>query len=208
MVELDTKQRLIEEAKRLFARKGYDGVSVKEICDAAGANVSLISYHFDGKEGLYRACLEQYGNERISIAERFLQPAKTRDEMRLRMQVFLEEFFRAHLNEPDLSRIVQREIVLESDFAHEHFQRVFLTAFASVCRFMEAGQTEGFVRKDLDVKLLASIFMGSCGHMCQMDGARKKHFKVSLEDADFRRASIETFVRVFMDGALTPTGGK
>ena len=49
--------RLIAEAARIFAEKGYAAASTREICAAAGLNVAAIHYHFGGKEGLYREVL-------------------------------------------------------------------------------------------------------------------------------------------------------
>ena len=48
-----TKERLLDEAETLFARKGYDGVSVRVITAAANCNLSAINYHFGNKQNLY-----------------------------------------------------------------------------------------------------------------------------------------------------------
>ena len=71
----NTTQALLAAAKKIFAARGYDGATVKEIAERADCNVSLVSYHFGGKEGLYRACLEQFGSQRAASAERLLQTA-------------------------------------------------------------------------------------------------------------------------------------
>ena len=49
----ETRQRLLEVSARLFAERGLDGVTVREICRAAEANVAAINYHFGDKLGLY-----------------------------------------------------------------------------------------------------------------------------------------------------------
>ena len=49
----EPRQRLLLAAEALFARKGYDGATVREICDRAGMNVAAINYHFGDKEQLY-----------------------------------------------------------------------------------------------------------------------------------------------------------
>ena len=59
MVDMDCRSKLLATAARLFARKGYNGVSVRELAKAAGVNLSMISYHFGGKEGLYAEVLNQ-----------------------------------------------------------------------------------------------------------------------------------------------------
>ena len=49
----DTKQKLIEAAGKMFAEKGFDAASVREICADAGANIAAINYHFGDKRRLY-----------------------------------------------------------------------------------------------------------------------------------------------------------
>jgi TetR/AcrR family transcriptional regulator, cholesterol catabolism regulator len=49
---MGTKEKIIQEAARLFGERGYDAVSVREIVRAAGANLGAITYHFGGKEDL------------------------------------------------------------------------------------------------------------------------------------------------------------
>jgi AcrR family transcriptional regulator len=48
-----TRDRLLDTGTRLFAERGFEQVTVRDICGAAGANVAAINYHFNGKEGLY-----------------------------------------------------------------------------------------------------------------------------------------------------------
>ena len=54
----DTRIRLIEAALRIFGQYGFEGASTRMLADAAGANLAAIPYHFDSKEGLYRAAAE------------------------------------------------------------------------------------------------------------------------------------------------------
>jgi|BarGraNGADG00212_1021973.scaffolds.fasta_scaffold00682_3 TetR/AcrR family transcriptional regulator, regulator of cefoperazone and chloramphenicol sensitivity len=49
----DTRERLLDTAERLFAARGFAGTSVREITDAAGANLGAVNYHFHSKENLY-----------------------------------------------------------------------------------------------------------------------------------------------------------
>ena len=54
-----TKQDLLEAATAAFAASGYEGASVREIANGAKANQAAISYHFGGKDGLYREVLKR-----------------------------------------------------------------------------------------------------------------------------------------------------
>src|SRR5215218_2091287 len=51
----DTRQRLVGSAAKLFADRGFENVTVREICKASNANVAAINYHFGDKAGLYHA---------------------------------------------------------------------------------------------------------------------------------------------------------
>jgi AcrR family transcriptional regulator len=55
----DPRQRLLLEAARLFAAQGFDVVTTREICAAAGVNPGAIHYHFGDKDGLYREVLRE-----------------------------------------------------------------------------------------------------------------------------------------------------
>ena len=48
-----TRERLLDTAERLFAARGFAGTSVREITDAAGANLGAVNYYFRSKENLY-----------------------------------------------------------------------------------------------------------------------------------------------------------
>lgn len=50
---------IVLAATRLFAERGYDGVSVRDICAELSVNCSIVSYYFEGKKGLYLEVLRR-----------------------------------------------------------------------------------------------------------------------------------------------------
>lgn len=57
----DTKARLVAAAEELFAERGVDAVSLREITRASGAkNVIAVQYHFDDRDGVVRAILDKH----------------------------------------------------------------------------------------------------------------------------------------------------
>lgn len=57
----DTKERLLEAAQRLYAERGLDAVSLREINQAAGAkNAIAVQYHFKDRAGMIRAILARH----------------------------------------------------------------------------------------------------------------------------------------------------
>lgn len=56
----ETQERLLDAAESLFAEKGFDAVSLREITAAAGANVAAVNYHFGGKEKLITSVMARH----------------------------------------------------------------------------------------------------------------------------------------------------
>ena len=55
----ETRTRVLAVATRLFAARGFEKVTVREICRDAEANVAAVNYHFGDKMGLYHEVLGQ-----------------------------------------------------------------------------------------------------------------------------------------------------
>ncbi|HKA15465.1 MAG TPA: TetR/AcrR family transcriptional regulator [Myxococcota bacterium] len=58
-----TRTRILDRAEILFARRGYRGVSVRELSRACGVRPFTIQHHFGSKPGLYQAVLSRWDDE-------------------------------------------------------------------------------------------------------------------------------------------------
>src|SRR5450755_2698489 len=67
------QERILDAAEELFARRGFYGVSVRDITQAAGVDVALVSYHFGAKRALFTAVFERRAEllnaERLALLE-------------------------------------------------------------------------------------------------------------------------------------------
>lgn len=76
MSQLDTKQKLLNAAEKLFAQLGYHATSLRAITAAAQVNLAAVNYHFGGKEGLLEAVflrrLEPLNAQRLEQLEAVL----------------------------------------------------------------------------------------------------------------------------------------
>src|SRR5204863_9753622 len=87
-----TKARLLQAAKKLFARTGLHGVSVSEIARESGVSAAMINHHFGGKEGLYRACVAGFGEAQLAALTRLVLAANTHEELAVRLQLIVIVF--------------------------------------------------------------------------------------------------------------------
>ncbi|RAV00529.1 TetR/AcrR family transcriptional regulator [Paenibacillus sp. YN15] len=66
----DTRWRIIQEALRLFAVKGYDGVSVRDIAGAVGVKESSLYKHFPGKQAIFEGIIGEFPKRYGEITEK------------------------------------------------------------------------------------------------------------------------------------------
>lgn len=55
--KLPSRERILAVAEEVFLVSGFDGVSVRELTEAAGVNIALVNYHFGSKRNLYLEAL-------------------------------------------------------------------------------------------------------------------------------------------------------
>jgi AcrR family transcriptional regulator len=94
-----TSDRLLLAAGEEFARVGFASASVRTICEAAGANVSAVKYHYGSKEALYLAVWEAAAEQMVRG-----EPMPTVDEFddpRDALRAFIGWFMRLVLIESD-----------------------------------------------------------------------------------------------------------
>jgi AcrR family transcriptional regulator len=76
----DTKIAILDAAERLFAARGFDATSLRDINSAAGVNLAAVNYHFGSKDGLIQKVLERriipLNQERLRLLEA-CQPRRT-----------------------------------------------------------------------------------------------------------------------------------
>lgn len=80
-----TERRLLEAAAQVFADRGFEHATVREVCRRAGANVAAVNYHFESKERLYletiRAAMRLcHGTDTAAFLEFAARPGLSKEE--------------------------------------------------------------------------------------------------------------------------------
>lgn len=128
---VETRERLLRAAIEVFAERGYDAATIREICRRADANVAAVHYHFGDKQRLY---LSIFGTAFDLMRERrsaFLPPqAPPEERLRIYIKILFEEIFSfggdsdsaAHLYRIYLAEMTQPSEMLDA-VVSELFQR-------------------------------------------------------------------------------------
>ncbi len=72
----NVRENLLDASIKLFAHNGFDGTSIRDIIKDANATLSSVTYYFGGKENLYLETIRYAMNEKIKIAEIFMEFAE------------------------------------------------------------------------------------------------------------------------------------
>lgn len=78
-----SRKKIINSAIVLFANKGFESTSTREICKHAGVNLSLIPYYFGNKDGLYTNIIESIVNYGLTFLQTELTKANSIESMNL-----------------------------------------------------------------------------------------------------------------------------
>ena len=106
MPEKDCRANLIAAGTTLFAEKGFNGVGLREIANAAGANLSMISYYFGGKEGLYAAVL----NQQFDALKRVMELKQKDSDPMKRFESYVRATVARYRKHPHLLRFYTSEL--------------------------------------------------------------------------------------------------
>jgi TetR/AcrR family transcriptional regulator, regulator of cefoperazone and chloramphenicol sensitivity len=134
-----SREKLLDAAIELFGRRGFDGVSTREIAARAGVNIAGIVYNFGGKEDLYRACVKHIaGALRAGLVNQTVragpQPeTMTPDTAAAALHSIATAFVRFLLATPRLDQFA-RIIVREQMDPSPAFETLFLDAFEPMHR--------------------------------------------------------------------------
>lgn len=207
-VSHDSRDVLLREAKQVFAAKGFEGATVKDLATAAGLNISLVSYHFGGKEGLYRTCLESFGMERVEATERILRAPSSCEDFKVRLRLFAEDFIEIHFKDPSTCKMINRGVDNLDPITAEVFQNVFLRVFDAFYNFIEAAKDAGFLRADVETEVSTALAVGGLMHLLRMQDLLRLLGKPTLEDPSYREQVIENWVENTTSGIFADRSQK
>lgn len=110
-VTADTKGRLLDAAERLFAERGYDATSLRDITAAAGVNLAAVHYHFGSKAGLLRAVVGRVlapANERRAAGLDALERAGAPPAVDALLAAFVEPVYDVFDRDTERGRVLAR----------------------------------------------------------------------------------------------------
>lgn len=196
------RENLLAAARRLFAEKGFDGVSVKDLANATGHNAALVNYYFKSKEGLYRECVIPLLGAGMINAECTLRPASGRQDFLTRFELFVENFIVSHLQEQDVCVILHRD--LHTDVVRNLYKDHFMCLGDHLRAFFEAAKKRKILRQDLDPVFLTHVVKACLFQLVTLDRFRHEVGEPVFLDEKRRASTIRQITTLLLNGFLAP----
>jgi AcrR family transcriptional regulator len=157
---ISKEENILFAAEKLFAEKGFEGTSTREIAKSANVNISMISYYFGSKEKLYEKLVEYRVNEGQFFSKDILERTDINEWEK--MEKIVEQFSGRVRDHKCFYRIMQREqLYTENPQIVEFLKQTKMGFISMYSRVLESGLKKGIFTKNPPIYLLHATVSGT-----------------------------------------------
>lgn len=192
-----TRSRLLSEAKRLLAERGFARTTIRDIGQAADINPTAIRYHFGSKRALIEAVLD----DAAAVARTYLlQPVQ---EMGATQQIesMLRGAYELAADNPDIVRLAFQSLAHGLQYS-PGMRTLFNTAAGRIQTAIERGQEHGIVRMTPS-HLLAANVVAQVVVLC-VSSVRESQIAPLGQGHESRRAMVGSVIEFVKAGVAAP----
>jgi AcrR family transcriptional regulator len=157
----DTRALILAAARSVFARRGFEGTTTREVAAAARVNNAMIYYHFKDKDDLYRSVLADSFSAMTAIWDDGI--FKSSAPVRQKIKKYIEGYIRFHQSNEDLRRIMAMEFAGSGGNITWICENYFADNFSRLTRIFREGIRNGEIRK-VDPSMAVASLIGVVIH--------------------------------------------
>ena len=152
----DRREQILAAAVRVFAERGYAATRISDIAAEAGVAYGLVYHYFGSRDAIRDAVFRETWGRMLEAVGTAEQTAGSAPE---RLELVVKIVLRAWRDDPDVVRLIVREVARSPRFEDELDQ--VGEALATLERIVAGGQKEGTIRASLDPALCARMLYGA-----------------------------------------------
>lgn len=158
----DKQIQILEVAEELFAEKGFDGTSIRDISKVAKINVAMVSYYFGSKEKLLESLIlhktSGLKEQLVHLIDENLEPF---DKINKLIALYIN---RINCNR-GIYRVLHFELASKKRVLEiQSFSDIKKANLKSLELIIQEGQAKGVFRKDVIIPLLTPTILGTYFH--------------------------------------------
>jgi AcrR family transcriptional regulator len=161
--EFNDKQiQILQVAELLFAEKGFDGTSIRNIAKEAKINIAMVSYYFGSKERLLESLVFYRTNDlKIQIDNLLGLNLEPLDKINQLIEIYINKI----ASNKGIYRILHFEIATKKrDLNLDSFRDLRKSNLKSLENIITEGQNKGVFRKDIAIPLITPTILGTFFH--------------------------------------------
>jgi AcrR family transcriptional regulator len=160
----DKREHILNVAEELFAEKGFDGTSVRDIAQRAGVNLAMISYYFGSKEKLLESLIETRSNYAYGILDELNkdQTLSQWDKVDRLIDFYVDRI----LNNMAFHTIMWQESTARSEEIKNRTIAIKLRNMEQITKIITDGQQRKLFRK-VDIPMTVGTIMGTISYYTQ-----------------------------------------
>lgn len=176
------EENILFAAEKLFAEKGFEGTSTREIAKAAQVNISMISYYFGSKEKLYEKLMEYRMNEGQFFSKDIIERTDINEWEKV--EKIVDQFAGKVRHNKCFYRIMQREqLYTQNPQIVEFLKQTKIGFITMYSKILESGLKKGIFTKNPPIYLLHATVSGTLFYASN-GKEMYKEFLNNTEDGD------------------------
>ena len=190
----DKKEHIINKAIELFAEKGFEGTSIRDLAAKAEVNVAMVNYYFGSKEKLFEAMVELKAAYLKGVIEEVSKDNSLTEIQKL--DRIVESYVNKMFSNRLFHRIIHQELMVHQ---RENIQDSIINIVSpnslAIRNLIESGIRKGTFRK-VDAPLVIASIFGTFNHvllskkMCNKLLDKNPEY-VPYEDPKFKKRLID-----------------
>jgi AcrR family transcriptional regulator len=182
---ISKEENILLNAEKLFAEKGFDATSTREISAAANVNISMISYYFGSKEQL----LEKLFEYRMKESTDFIEEIMEKDDLNEweKLMMLIKSYIARVQNLKDFYSVLQTEQITNKNPQITEFLKNsklgFLKAYEEL---LKKGFEKGIFTKKPKVEFLHTTAFGTVFYAFNSAELYREFEKNKLNENDFK----------------------
>ncbi len=187
------KERILNHATERFFREGFSRISIEELAGDLGISKKTVYKYFDNKDDLLSQVVQRLMTEAQVRLLQIMRTNKNSLEKLAEVTTFLGQL---------VSRVGRPfQLDVQRHAPHiwtrvEEFRRLRISE--TFGRLMEEGVREGFVKPDVNRHIFMLAYLSAVENIV--------HPNVLMNESFSAREALETIIRIFFTGVLTPQG--
>ena len=168
IMSTDKKEHIISSAIELFAERGFEGTSIRDLAAKADVNIAMINYYFGSKDKLFEAMVVQKASFMREKLEE-IAGDKSKSEIE-KMDTVIESYVNRILSQYHYHRIIHQELMLKQrEEVHNSIISIFSKNTLIIKNIIEQGIKKKVFKK-VDPELTFATILGTINQVMLSKG--------------------------------------